>query len=141
MRLHSLQSGVIRKKKKRVGRGGKRGTFSGHGNKGQRSRAGHRIRPAERDLISRLPKLRGVKHKRISPPARVLNIRDINRFFKDEKEITRKLLVDRGMISNVKERVKLLGNGVIKRAVTIRGIQVSESAKKKIEAVGGSVNV
>lgn len=140
MRLHSLQSGFKRKKKKRVGRGGKRGVTSGHGQKGQRSRSGHRIRPAERDLISRLPKLRGVKNKRINPSARVINITGITRFLAEDKEITKKLLVERGMISNVKERVKILGNGVIKRPIIIRGIQVSESAKKKIEAAGGSVS-
>jgi len=140
MQIHQLKRRTPNTKAQKVGRGGKRGTTSGHGSKGQRSRAGHRIRPAERDLISRLPKLRGVKNRRINPPAKVLNVGDIDRFFKEEGEITQKLLVDRGMLSSLKERVKLLGSGEIKRAVTIIGIQVSESAKKKIEAAGGSVN-
>lgn len=52
--FHSLYA-----KKTRVGRGGKRGTTSGKGQKGQKSRSGRRIRPAERDLIIRIPKLRG----------------------------------------------------------------------------------
>ena len=53
------------RKKKRVGRGGKRGTTSGRGTKGQKSRSGHRIRPAERDLLIRIPKLRGYRNKSI----------------------------------------------------------------------------
>ena len=63
MQLHELQPDTPNKNRKRIGRGGKRGTTSGRGQKGQTSRAGHRIRPAERDLIQRLPKLKGVKNK------------------------------------------------------------------------------
>lgn len=63
MQLHEIQPFHKNRDKKRVGRGGKRGVTSGRGTKGQRARAGHRIRPAERDLIQRLPKLRGFKNK------------------------------------------------------------------------------
>jgi len=63
MQLHQLQPANKNQKKKRIGRGGKRGTYSGRGVKGQKSRAGRHIRPAERDLIQRLPKLRGQKNK------------------------------------------------------------------------------
>lgn len=63
MQLHQLKPDHSGMSKKRVGRGGKRGTFSGKGTKGQHARAGHRIRPAERDFIQRLPKLRGVGNK------------------------------------------------------------------------------
>ncbi len=61
MQLHELRAIHKDEDAKRVGRGGKRGTTSGKGQKGQKSRSGHRIRPAERDMIQRLPKLRG-KH-------------------------------------------------------------------------------
>ncbi len=64
MQLYELKPSHKNKKHKRVGRGGKRGTTSGGGTKGQKSRAGHRIRPAERDLIQRLPKLKGFNNKR-----------------------------------------------------------------------------
>ena len=60
MQLHQLKPDHPNATIKRVRRGGKRGTFSGRGTKGQHARAGHRIRPAERDFIQRLPKLRGV---------------------------------------------------------------------------------
>lgn len=55
--LHTIQALHKLKKKKRIGRGGKRGTFSGRGTKGQKARAGRKIRPAIRDLIQSLPKL------------------------------------------------------------------------------------
>jgi large subunit ribosomal protein L15 len=61
MQLHLLKISHPKLEKKRIGRGGKRGKTSGRGQKGQKSRSGHKIRPAERDFIQRLPKLRG-KH-------------------------------------------------------------------------------
>lgn len=63
MQLHELQPFHATKTEKRIGRGGKRGTTSGRGTKGQKARAGHRIRPAERDLIQQLPKKRGFANK------------------------------------------------------------------------------
>lgn len=63
MQLHELQPTYENKSRRRLGRGYTRGKKSGKGQKGQRSRAGRSIRPAERDLIQRLPKLRGFKNK------------------------------------------------------------------------------
>lgn len=63
MQLHELKPIHLNKTEKRVGRGGKRGTTSGKGTKGQSARTGHKIRPAVRDLMQRIPKLRGVKNK------------------------------------------------------------------------------
>ncbi len=63
MQLHEISPLHKNREEKRIGRGGKRGTFSGRGTKGQKARAGHRIRPAERDLIQHLPKLRGTRNK------------------------------------------------------------------------------
>jgi len=59
MQIQELKPNCKNKKKKRIGRGGKRGTYCGRGLKGQKSRAGRRIRPAVRDFILRTPKLRG----------------------------------------------------------------------------------
>jgi len=61
MQLHELQPEHYNKDKKRIARGGKRGRTAGRGQKGQKSRAGRKIRPAVRDLVQRTPKLRG-KH-------------------------------------------------------------------------------
>ena len=79
MQLHEVVPIHKNKSKKRIGRGGKRGTYSGRGMKGQKSRAGHKISPAIRDLLQRTPKLRGVKNK----PARY---RKIKKAKKEKKE-------------------------------------------------------
>ena len=63
MQLHELRPKHKIKKRKRIGRGGKRGTYSGRGMKGQKSRAGARFEPIIRGLIKRYPKLRGYKFK------------------------------------------------------------------------------
>lgn len=59
MQFHTLQSKTKRKTSKQVGRGGTRGKTSGRGTKGQNARAGHKNRPELRDVIKRIPKLRG----------------------------------------------------------------------------------
>lgn len=59
MQLHQIQPKNSIKKSRRVGRGGKRGTYSGAGIKGQKSRAGAKIRPELRDLVKKIHKLRG----------------------------------------------------------------------------------
>ena len=65
MQLHEIQPNQKNESRKRIGRGGKRGTYSGKGIKGQKSRAGKKIRPAIRDLIQRTPKLRGSSDKTV----------------------------------------------------------------------------
>ena len=59
MQLHELRPKTKNKPRKRIGRGGKRGTISGRGTKGQNARAGRKKRPELRDIIKRIPKLRG----------------------------------------------------------------------------------
>ncbi|MBI4136288.1 MAG: hypothetical protein HY481_01940 [Candidatus Vogelbacteria bacterium] len=61
--MHQLKRQHPRQRKKIVGRGGKRGTTAGRGTKGQKARAGHRIRPAIRDVIKKLPKRRGYRFR------------------------------------------------------------------------------
>lgn len=100
----------------RVGRGGKRGTTSGRGQKGQHAHAGRRIHPAERDLIQRLPKLRGYKNKPKSKKLPIMNIRDVEKLG----------VIPRG--------VKILGGGEISKAMVIpHGTRFSKSARAKIE--------
>ncbi|MFH1192904.1 MAG: 50S ribosomal protein L15 [Candidatus Jorgensenbacteria bacterium] len=137
MQFHNLSSTVRRKKQKRIGRGGKRGTYSGRGQKGQRARSGHRIRPASRDLIQRIPKLRGVKHRRLTERASVINVGELS--LARANEITMAVLRAEGFIRKSEVEVKILGGGEVKRALTVKGINVSASAKKKIEAAGGKI--
>ncbi len=134
MQLHQLQPKIKSKDKKRIGRGGKRGTYSGRGIKGQRSRAGHRIRPAERDLIQRLPKLRGFKNKPLKPKPAVVNFSDLEKKIKGDI-INREILLEAGLIRKSDKRVKILGpkSGEIKRTFRIEGIETSNKVKKSAE--------
>jgi len=68
MQLHQIQPLNKRKSKRRVGRGGKRGTYCGRGMKGQKARTGAKVRPEIRDLIKKIPKIRGYRFKRKSRP-------------------------------------------------------------------------
>ncbi len=138
MQLHKLQLTIKSRKKKRIGRGGKRGTFSGRGQKGQKARAGRKLRPAERDLFQRLPKLKGVKNRSLKPVSTILNLGDLEKYF-GEGLINRAGLLEKKIIKKFSAPVKILSNGKIKNVFTIEGIAVSENAKSKIEAAGGTV--
>ncbi len=138
MQIHELKTRYQNRRKKRVGRGGKRGTTSGKGQKGQKARSGHRIRPADRDIISKLPKLRGVKNKSSIAPATEINVSALGKLAVDGK-LNKKILLEKGIIKKILEEVKVLSNGELKEAVALEGIQVSASAKAKIEKAGGSV--
>ena len=140
MQLHELKSQFKKKNKKRVGRGGKRGTYSGKGQKGQKSRAGHRIKPAERELIQRLPKLKGLKNKSLKEKPAVVNIGDLEKKIKGDL-VNKKTLTEAGLIRKSDKNAKILGNSEIKRAFKIEGLKISESAKKKIEAAGGEIKL
>jgi large subunit ribosomal protein L15 len=139
MQIHTLQPLHRRKHPKtRVGRGGKRGTTSGRGTKGQRSRSGHRIRPAERDFIQRLPKLRGFGNP-TSKMNQVVHLSDLASL-KSSGEITIETLRSAGLISKSKgDSVKVLGGEPIKVSLKLRGLKVSASARKAIEEAKGSI--
>lgn len=146
MQLHELQSIFKYKRARRIGRGGKRGTYSGRGQKGQKSRSGRRIRPAQRDLILRIPKQRGFGNKPKIPNRRVLNIGDLVDAFKGlssggpESIIDMEKLKNLGFIPNrYRGEVKILGDGDIQTPLTLQGLKVSKSAKIKIEKAGGKV--
>ena len=134
MQLHNLS--IKNRKEKRVARGGKRGTTSGRGQKGQKSRSGRRIRPAQRDLLIRIPKLRGYRNKPKSMFNLVLNLSDLE---KVKADVINKASLKAYFGNEFRNEIKVLGKGEIKKAVKIEGIKVSKSAKKKIEKVGGSV--
>ncbi|MCX6788577.1 MAG: 50S ribosomal protein L15 [bacterium] len=139
MQLNELKpKNAIRKSQKRVGRGGKRGTTSGHGQKGQKSRAGHRIRPAERDLLMRIPKLRGVKNKPKREVALIFNVGELTKVFPDGI-VSKSIIAEKGLTKGTHIRVKILSGGEIKKPITIDGVEISAGAKAKIEKAGGTV--
>ena len=138
MQLHELKPNNKNRGKKRIARGGKRGTTSGRGQKGQKSRSGHRIRPAERDLIQRLPKLRGFRNKSLKAKSIIINIGDLEKKIEGNL-INKKVLIDAGFLRKSDDNFKILGNSEVKKGFQIEGVKVSENVKKKIEAAGGSI--
>lgn len=143
MQSHSLN--IKRKSRKRVGRGGSHGKTSGRGHKGQKQHGGHGIRPAIRDEIKRLPKLRGRGvnlNTPVSPKAVPLNVSVLNDAFKKGDIVSPKTIIKTGLVKkagNKYPKIKILGNGEIKKDLNVVDLRVSSSAKEKIEKAGGSV--
>lgn len=135
MQLHNLKSKTKFHKEKRVGRGGKRGTTSGRGTKGQKARAGHRIRPAERDILKRIPKLRGYKFKSFRLKPRVVNFYELERKFKSGDTVSPETLLKTGLIGKIKGRmpeVKILGKGILNENFVFKDVDFSNKARLKI---------
>ena len=145
MQIHELKRKRPNRKKIAVGRGGKRGKTSGRGTKGQKARAGRKIRPEIRDFIKRLPKLRGRgKHslKSIVGKPVPVNINIIEKMFENGETINPRVLVLRGIIKETKgtlPRVKILAEGTLAKKITIEHCLVSKAAREKIEKAGGTV--
>lgn len=143
MQIHELTT--TEKKARRVGRGGKRGTFSGRGTKGQKARSGRRIRPAMRDILKKIPKRRGrgkqsFKSFRERPVS--LNLTVLEKQFSSGESVTPKILVEKHIIAlHAKKlpKVKILGAGDITKKLSIEMCEVSKTAREKIEKAGGSV--
>ncbi len=148
MQLHQLQPKTTRKTDKRVGRGGKRGKTSGKGGKGQTARAGGRPRPEMRDLIKRLPKLRGfgknrartVNSEKVLPV--VINLSVLETAFSAGDTVSPAILLTKKILATKKGKVpqvKVLGTGEITKKLTFSGCLFSASAKAKIEKAGGTI--
>jgi len=142
MQLHQIKSDNKGKSKKRIGRGGKRGVFSGKGNKGQRSRAGKRMQPAIREYIKKYPKLRGYRFNPIDKNIVIVNIAKINKNFKQGELVSPRDLIKKEIISRIKGRipkVKILGDGKIEKKVIVKNCILSKSAEEKIKKAGGEI--
>ncbi|MEK7596465.1 MAG: uL15 family ribosomal protein [Patescibacteria group bacterium] len=142
MQLHEVKPTIKKKFKKRIGRGGKRGSYSGRGIKGQKARAGHRLRPEIRDTIKKLPKKRGYRFKAIREKPKAINIGDFSAYFKDGDKVTPKTLMEKGLLKLKSGRmpaVKILGAGELDKKILVEDCQISESARKKIKKSGGNV--
>lgn len=143
MQAHQLH--VHRKRRKRLGRGisSRRGTYSTRGVKGQKARAGARIRPGfeggQTPLYARLPKRRGFRSR--GPKAAVVSVAALERAFPTGATVTHAALVEAGLVSSGSPLVKILGDGELTKVLTIKQLAVSASAKEKIEKAGGRVVV
>jgi large subunit ribosomal protein L15 len=153
LNLSNLEPAQARKDRKRVGRGlgSGKGRYSGRGIKGQKARSGsHKMRAGfeggQMPVYMRLGKLRGNTSKDAMPlgPFRTstvpVNLRDLDRFDAGA-EVTPESLVERGIIKNTKTDVKILGMGDVSKALTVRVHAISATAREKIEAAGGTVEL
>lgn len=142
VQLNSIKPKIAKSHKKRVGRGGKRGTYSGRGIKGQKSRAGHKIRPALRDIVKRIPKRRGDRFKSLQKPMTVIGLKTIEKKFKESEQVTPKTLLLKKLIQSASgkiPRVKILDSGDFKGKINFSGCAVSKNARLKIEKAGGKI--
>lgn len=132
-----------KKQRKRVGRGNAsgHGTYSGRGVKGQQSRSGYKTRPAfeggQTPLVRRLPRRRGFRN-----PFRVaytpVNLKELAKFPADS-EVTPESLREVGVVRSLRQPIKILGDGDLTVALTVRTHRVSAAARAKIEGAGGAV--
>lgn len=145
MKLHELKPAEgSRKVRNRVGRGigSGNGKTAGRGHKGQNSRSGGGVRlgfeGGQNPLYRRLPK-RGFTN-----PTRkeysIVNIETLNRFDANT-EVTPELLIETGVVKNVKDGIKILGNGKLEKSLTVKANKFTASAVQAIEAAGGKTEV
>jgi large subunit ribosomal protein L15 len=141
MQLHELKRKNPNKKAKQVGRGGTRGKTSGRGGKGQTARAGNKRRPELRDIIKKLPKLRGYRFKSTVKKPEVVNVSSLNIFEKGATVTPATLFAMKltKRVSGALPKIKILGTGEITVPVTVEGCVVSASARTKIEKAGGTI--
>lgn len=150
MQLHTLKRKNVNKVKVRVGRGGKRGKTAGRGTKGQHAHGGHGIRPEMRDIIKKIPKLRGhgknrargVNAEKAVPVG--INVNVLEASFDAGADVSPRTLVAAKVVrarGGKAPLIKILGNGELSKKLNITGCRVSKSAEEKIKKAGGSVAV
>lgn len=141
MQLNSLKRKHPNKKSQQVGRGGTRGKTSGRGGKGQTARAGNKRRPEIRDIIKKLPKLRGYRFASFEIKPIPVNVEALN-IFEGGATVNPEILFEKKLIRRQNGEVgavKILGTGELTKKLTITGCKVSKSAREKIEKAGGIV--
>ena len=146
MKLHELRpSEGAFKTSKRLGRGtgSGLGKTSGKGHKGQNARSGGGVRPGfeggQLPLFRRLPK-RGFSNAMFKVEYATINVSDLEKF-EDGAVVTPELLKEMGILKKQLAGVKVLGNGELTKKLTVKAHKFSESAKEKIEAIGGKAEV
>lgn len=136
MQFHNLKKNKSNRKAKQVGRGGTRGKTSGKGTKGQNARSGRKKRPEMRDIIKRLPKLRGrgknflkSRLEKASP----VKLSVLDEKFTTGAIISRQVLLENGIITKKAgklPRVKILSDKDIKKNFKFEDVEVSEAVRK-----------
>ncbi len=146
MKLESLPKSKETKAKKIVGRGpgSGMGKTSTRGENGQKSRSGASINAwfqgGQSPLYRRLPK-RGFNNARFAIKYATINLDDLDKFFKENDVVTPEVLKERGIIKKQLNGVKVLANGTLTKALTVKAQRFSTSAISKIEEAGGKTEV
>ena len=147
MKLHELKPAKgSKKKRKRIGRGNAsgQGTTAGKGTKGQLSRSGGGKRPGfeggQLPLQRRLPKLPGFTNI-FKKEFQIVNIKTLEERFKDKGEVNPQVLYDNKIIRKKDIPVKILGNGELKKSLTVKAHSYSKSAALAIKKAGGKAEV
>lgn len=139
MQIHQLKP-KRQKSRKRIGRGGKRGTYSGRGMKGQNARSGSSRRPAILDFIRKIPKLKGVPASRYKKQGvkqfrvvyRIVNADILEKKFKDGETVSPKTLLEKKLVRRIKGKtpsVKILGRGALTKKLNFEGVEISRNVK------------
>ena len=144
MRQHELTPPPGSKhKRKRIGRGNAsgHGTYSGRGCKGQKSRSGGGTRPAfeggQLPIVKRLPEKRGFVNI-FRTEYQIVNLKSMNSFSPDS-DVTPQEMLRVGLVDNLRQPIKILGDGDLGRPLVVKAHRFSASAEKKITAAGGRV--
>jgi len=143
MQIHQLQS-RNKEVSRRKGRGGKRGTYSGRGVKGQKSRSGGNVDPlfegGRSSLIDRLKKSKGFKSAKVQKTS--VSIEKLDRYYEDGDVVSPKTLVRKGLVDKVrvKHGVKLIGGGELTKKLTIKSnVHLTQSVESMIKKLGGTI--
>ena len=146
MKLHELspaEGSVSKGFRKGRGPGSGNGKTAGKGHKGQNARSGGGVRPGfeggQLPLYRKLPK-RGFKNARFGKAYAVVNVNSLNKF-NDGDVVDAAALLSAGILNNLFDGVKVLGEGELTKKLTVKAAVFSASAKEKIEAVGGKTEV
>ena len=146
MKLHELSPAAgSTKERKRIGRGpaSGQGKTAGKGHKGQKARAGRGMRPGfeggQMPLQRRVPK-RGFVNI-FGTEMAIVNLASLEKAYAAGETVTIDSLIEKGLVKKVLDGVKVLGYGEITKALTVQANAISESAKLKIEAAGGKIEV
>ncbi|MBU2068360.1 MAG: uL15 family ribosomal protein, partial [Patescibacteria group bacterium] len=152
MQLHQLKLKHPKKLRKRVGRGGKSGTYSGKGMKGQKSRAGKKPRVdfagGDTSMTKRIPKRRGttgrhketkvkrgVKSSILTAQSITIDLKDIEKKFKEGEVVSPKSLLEKGLIGRIRKsipkKIKIIGGSKFTKGLKFKGVRLTKKLQGK----------
>ena len=142
MQVNKIKRIHPNKKAFKFGRGGKHAKTAGRGTKGQKARAGRKLRPELRDMIKKLPKLRGrgknsFKSFEIKPAT--VNFDAISKLYTKGETVSKATLIEKGLVHARARSVKILAKGELTSPLTFSGVILSTTAKAALEKSGGTI--